>query len=450
MAKQIANPHAIVGFTIQELFGYFDYDLFGEDIKNEDLARLMVLYGLNGTGKTTILKLAYHLLSPSRERGHKSELAKTTFKKFGVTLLDGTSVWAERKEAKPGSFVLHVAMPRNKTVSYEFLAVDDPPRIPASGPAGPDFETVMKELLEVTSSFFYLSDDRSLDIEYYDPLGAQTSSDTSFLESYLRHSEYTQRISGSQEKSVAVVFALEAAIQSLHQWFSVQVNRLSSDGFASAHSVYGQVIKQIASPGRRGRGHKGVDLNQQIQKLLTLTDESKTFEKYGLSSAIKAQPLIKILNNVQSYKKHMLSNLLSTYLETLENRFNELRSIYNVIDNLIKHLNGFMHPKIARFNLSDGLTISAPNGKILSPSMLSSGERHLLLILCCTLLSGNRRAIFIIDEPEISLNMAWQRKLLDAILSISTSTQVQFLMASHSMQLISSYIQNVIKLTPKK
>ncbi|MCX5636175.1 MAG: AAA family ATPase [Planctomycetota bacterium] len=439
-----------VSWLQPKLFGYFDYDLFGEDFKHEDLARLAILYGLNGTGKTTILKLAYHLLSPSREKGHKSELARTIFKKFGVTLLDGTAVWAERKEDKSGSFVLHVVIPKNKTAIYEFVAVDDPPRIPADRPEGPDFETVMKLLLEVSSSFFYLSDDRSLDIEYHDPLGTQTSLDTSFLESYLRRSEYTSRTSGSEEKSVAVVFALEAAIQSLHQWFSVQVNRLSSDGFASAHSVYGQVIKQIASPGKRGGRHKGSDLNQQVQKLLLLADESKTFEKYGLSSAIDAQPLTKILNKARAYKKHMLSNLLSAYLETLENRFDELRSIYDVIDNLIAHLNSFLYPKVVRFRLGDGLTIYAPNNKILSPRMLSSGERHLLLILCCTLLSSNRRAIFIIDEPEISLNMSWQRKLLEAILSISASAQVQFLMASHSMQLISSYMRNVVKLTPKR
>jgi len=112
--KNITNPYAIVGFEIQKLFGYFDYNFICDASNKLDLARLTILYGLNGTGKTTILKLTYHLLSPEQRSGHKSEIVRTVFKKFCIFLLDGTTIWAEREKPSP-SFLL---IKSNSSISF--------------------------------------------------------------------------------------------------------------------------------------------------------------------------------------------------------------------------------------------------------------------------------------------------------------------------------------------
>ena len=54
--------------------------------------------------------------------------------------------------------------------------------------------------------------------------------------------------------------------------------------------------------------------------------------------------------------------------------------------------------------------------------------------------------IFIIDEPEISLNVKWQRQLIHALLELTKGSQVQFILATHSMELLSQYMGHVIKL----
>lgn len=62
---------------------------------------------------------------------------------------------------------------------------------------------------------------------------------------------------------------------------------------------------------------------------------------------------------------------------------------------------------------------------------LSSGERHILTFLALVLFEGQSRNFLIIDEPEISLNIKWQRELMtlfDALLPSST----QIIVASHS------------------
>jgi hypothetical protein len=41
-----------------------------------------------------------------------------------------------------------------------------------------------------------------------------------------------------------------------------------------------------------------------------------------------------------------------------------------------------------------------------------------------------------VDEPEISLGLDWQRKLLEQLLRCSSSANVHFLIASHSAQVM--------------
>jgi predicted ATP-dependent endonuclease of OLD family len=70
----------------------------------------------------------------------------------------------------------------------------------------------------------------------------------------------------------------------------------------------------------------------------------------------------------------------------------------------------------------------------------------LFLLLCNTLLARKHASLFLIDEPELSLNIKWQRKLVQAILDNTEGTSVQFLMATHSMELISQHNDNVVTL----
>lgn len=61
---------------------------------------------------------------------------------------------------------------------------------------------------------------------------------------------------------------------------------------------------------------------------------------------------------------------------------------------------------------------------------LSSGERHLLVLLTIFVIEGNRRQLFMVDEPEISLNMIWQRKLLPLLNELAPNAEI--IVASHS------------------
>lgn len=61
---------------------------------------------------------------------------------------------------------------------------------------------------------------------------------------------------------------------------------------------------------------------------------------------------------------------------------------------------------------------------------LSSGERHILTFLALVLFEGQGRNFLVIDEPEISLNIKWQRELMSLFSALLPGTQI--IVASHS------------------
>jgi predicted ATPase len=65
-----------------------------------------------------------------------------------------------------------------------------------------------------------------------------------------------------------------------------------------------------------------------------------------------------------------------------------------------------------------------------SVNELSSGERHILTFLALVLFEGQGRNFLVIDEPEISLNIKWQRELMALFSVLLPSTQI--IVASHS------------------
>ena len=58
--KTNSPPLSIVSIEVEQLFGRYNYTLSKKDTHNEVDSSLMILYGDNGSGKTTILKLLFH------------------------------------------------------------------------------------------------------------------------------------------------------------------------------------------------------------------------------------------------------------------------------------------------------------------------------------------------------------------------------------------------------
>jgi len=66
----------------------------------------------------------------------------------------------------------------------------------------------------------------------------------------------------------------------------------------------------------------------------------------------------------------------------------------------------------------------------IEPQKLSSGEKQLLIILLTVLLQDKKQSILVMDEPEISLHIDWQRCLIEYIRALNANCQI--IIATHS------------------
>ena len=73
-------------------------------------------------------------------------------------------------------------------------------------------------------------------------------------------------------------------------------------------------------------------------------------------------------------------------------------------------------------------------GEVLLPYRLSSGEKQILIILLTVLVEDNQPYVLFMDEPEVSLHMEWQKRLVD--LCIELNTNVQIILTTHSPAIV--------------
>ena len=75
-------------------------------------------------------------------------------------------------------------------------------------------------------------------------------------------------------------------------------------------------------------------------------------------------------------------------------------------------------------------------GERLAPYLLSSGEKQMLIILLTVLVEDRQPYVLLMDEPEISLHIEWQQRLLELITDLNPNAQV--ILTTHSPAVIMS------------
>lgn len=73
---------------------------------------------------------------------------------------------------------------------------------------------------------------------------------------------------------------------------------------------------------------------------------------------------------------------------------------------------------------------------------LSSGEKQMLLILTKVFLQDEKPAVLLLDEPEISLHISWQSRLIDMIRTLNPNCQL--VLTTHSPSIFSKGWQDRI------
>ena len=438
---------SISKISTRQLFGAYDYEIFPSEEANEP-NRLLMLYGDNGTGKTTILRVLFHLISPETGQGHKTALVSIPLSEFEVQFANGDRLRMQRPDGKlTGSYTMKMKVRGLKEQTADFKADED-----GSIKPSPKRRGFLKKLRSLELAIYFLSDNRSMrfagvrDLKsdhYFDDYTDEEIFSTTDPPS--RRSQ-RRRLQSIEERTHLL---LQQSLRRSELWLQSQAVRGASEGESSVNVLYGEILKRISkipiSPEDTDTSKVKAIL---LDKIGELEARSHNFAKYGLTPSFQGQEISQIIKNTPKAHVSIVTTVIEPYIESMERKLDAIQDLQKRIDTLVDLLNSFFRDKQVAYDIHTGFTITTTGGDSLKPQMLSSGERHLLLLFCNTLPALNKPSMFFIDEPEISLNVKWQRDLLSALLECAKGQPVQYVLATHSLELLTQYRNNVVRLEP--
>jgi|SRR5208283_1085076 len=423
-AEETTHKRFIERVYVEGLFGQFDHDLNFGDRRPSD-PNLLILYGENGTGKTTLLWLMYHLLNKEGGRGHRSYLAGHQFKRIEVVFSDDVRMSAVRESATSGSFVMKLARPDAESSSFAY-AINKEGKIPSSISAVKEHQEFIECL--PAFNFGFLPHDRSTRIH-----SAKGDRGVADPRAALGHPEPMSPIRSSITNAIGT--ARRQAIMA------------SNQGQLSVNAIYTELIRQIAlvaltSP-ESGSDEVRYKLLGRLQEQARVTQQ---YSKFGLISELQVEGLLETLKTMPPNRLSIVDKVLEPFLRGNEARLEALNALYIALTTTVETINSLYLHKQITLDLAGGVSISTPGGT-LQPEQLSSGEQELLILFCEVISALRPDTMLFIDEPELSLNVSWQRALLKALLRCAGGSTVQFVIATHSIELLANHRSNVVRLS---
>ena len=177
----------------------------------------------------------------------------------------------------------------------------------------------------------------------------------------------------------------------------------------------------------------------EYRKLVKL-DYVSTFDVKGDGKSSQDSYLDTRLEKLQSDYGYYLSDLVKELTERINSNssitkqeLDKINERKNLFISLVNEC--FAETGKELSNDSTKLVFIKDNSIGIYPKELSSGEKQLLIILLTVLLERGEEYILMLDEPEISMHISWQYKLIDMILQLNPN--VQILLTTHSPMIFS-------------
>ncbi|MBO6506269.1 MAG: ATP-binding protein [Kordiimonadaceae bacterium] len=416
----------IRSLEIQKLYGTFDYQL---PESSDGFANKAIFYGDNGCGKTTILSLIFHLLAPAR-RGHRSKVALIPFESAKLVMQDGVTIEAKKLEGLTGSYVLQCTSNSGEERQFEFVMHSD-----EGGKIEGTDKGLSEFLQDLNLSLFFLTADRKI-LNGEEDVGNE---ETEYRKIY--------RDYRFGERGLLATSSLDRVLSEANHWISSKSVEGTNVGSGTVNEIYENIVRSITRTLDSGVSGEDVNIDDLVTKLDELSSRNSEFSKYGITPQLRVEEIKRdVLAASTASAKHAIFQVVEPYLSGIEARLDALEDVRRITDAFVRNFESFFIDKEVTFKLSGGLRIKNHQGINLTPNMLSSGEQQLLRLFCHTLVSRDQPSIFMIDEPELSLNIKWQRKLIHALDELVTGSDMQFLFASHSMEILAQHRDSIIHL----
>ncbi|WP_127558294.1 AAA family ATPase [Saccharospirillum alexandrii] len=413
--------------VINGLFGHFNHDVRFKD------GNITIITAPNGYGKTICLKVIDAIFNKKL-----AFLCDLQFSLIELHTSHGTLSIRKDVEEKPLTIVLghsDVDLTHEYQKEYEFSKIKKhsvnyiDEHIPFLQRVGPrewiDHRTdEVFSFEEVVDSFSdYLPDELTIKNypEWYqkfsDSLNAHFIQDQRLIQRKVHH----QRGRRTSFTDTIEKFADELS------------DLIRESGFRSSHTS-----QQLDStfPERLLRNDENFiamgaeELKEELQKLQARRNDLSSF---NLLSSAQHLPALQVLDEIKSED----TKVLTLYVQDTKEKLASYDDIYRKIELFSRILNNKrLSFKKIRISAEEGFHFTTDYGKALKLTQLSSGEQHQVVLLYELIFKTEKNILVLIDEPEISLHVAWQKEFLKDLKEIIEIQDMPVVIATHSPQII--------------
>ena len=179
---------------------------------------------------------------------------------------------------------------------------------------------------------------------------------------------------------------------------------------------------------------------------VNLSDQSfyQLYQKYAESTSKSTCSLMKLASLYFSQKRRKLE--IDAKDEGYYNRWKEDEEV-KLVTNYLNKLGYDWDIKLINPNKNIYELLLINNGRYFSITQASSGEKEIINFLLGIFAFSIRNGLIVIDEPELHLHPKWQTVLMDLFIELSTQTDNQFIISTHSPIFINDKtISNVIRI----
>ena len=455
-------------FIVKKLFNLYDYSL---DFITDN--PITIIHGINGVGKTTVLRLISSII-----KGDLDTLQSIPFVSANILFDNSEEIYLLKAQENISQYISKILKkPVSKRESDLLKSLKRTYKL-----IGNSQES------EYTILYYHFIDKRGIKsvnpvfVNKEHPFNIQEPRElTSRIKNYDESNNIRELLDNTNKIQESSEKLLKKELETINRKISIcsiGANRIfsaSSDrevdnniGFEETIINNANQLKSLFSKIRNKKDDISEYLDRsyptRLLQLYTSKEsvqikESDLLKKWDMLEK-KRDPIVQLglmqeenlninsaLNGSGEYPKEAFPALMlyiQDYIKKLS-AYDDVKAKLLLFVDIINNRNEFTDKKMI-IDPEKGVSFKSINGTEIPLKLLSSGEKNNFIMFFELIFNCNEGTTILIDEPEISLHVLWQREFIDELLDICEINNLQAIVATHSPVIVGEHTELMMEL----
>lgn len=413
-------------FVIKKLHGNKDFDITFD-------APYKILLSENGCGKTTILNILYAVLNKDISKLQKIEFESIalTFSKPKKTIQITKAQLQYKWESRAYQYIKDRLPEESFKELINLVIKGESRKVITDFIDSKGFKVnvlAIRELIEEKDGLKEII----IQTKFFTDASKALNSTTLYLPTYRRVEENLDELGISKKdiKDSLINFGLDDVVNQI-DFIRNQILQLSNESF---NSVSGDLLTKMINGSRVDKRDKKLINGQGDLVKLILSRVGKTLSEEDQQKIINLVSSQQVLDDEYDSLAYFLARLIEAY-QKQKDLDESLKKFANICNEYFRNKRVEYDESKINVNIYEG-----NNPVPIDYNQLSSGEKQIASLFAKLYLYGDQKLAILFDEPELSLSVEWQERLLKDIVD---SGKCIFLLAmTHSPFIFKNMAEN--------